>query len=163
MLSNAHRAAGRYRHRHVHTEHLLLGLLEERCSATGILKSLGLNRDTVKRACERRCDKGENEVEENLRMTPRVQEIFSLAGEEMRALGHTEIDTRHLLLGMIQEDQGIAGEVLRTFGISQDAVRASIAGKDKEVVESQSHTARSVSENEKHPVRKPFWKLLLRT
>ena len=136
LLSDAHVAAGRYRHRHIHTEYLLLGLLEERNSATRVLKRLGVDREEIRRSCEANCDYGDhtprrgNVMDAIQRMTPRVQQVMAIAGEEMESLGHDSLDSRHVLLGILQEDHGIAGDVLRRHGITVETVRDAITAED---------------------------------
>ncbi len=160
MLNDAQEAAGRYRHRFVHTEHLLLGMLRERGSAIGLLKALGVERDRLRRACERQCQKGDHVMEAPLKLTPRVQQILALAGEQREAMGDTRLDTRHVLLGMLLETEGIAGQVLREAGVTVEAVLGAIetgrqAGGGAET--DGLHSASKASSG-----RKPLWKLFSR-
>jgi ATP-dependent Clp protease ATP-binding subunit ClpC len=155
ILANAQEEAGKYRHRFVHTEYLLLGLLHERNSATGLLKSLGFERERLRKACERRCKRGEHVMEGEIKLTPRVQHIMALAAEQMQTMGHAKLDSRHILLGILLEEEGAAGEVLRQSGVTEDVVRAAIL------------TPKAAGEAEQEEFserreRKPFWKKLLR-
>ena len=71
LLSRAQTAAGKDRHRFVHTEHVLLGLLSGKNSAVRIITHLGCDPDKVRRACEKQCHRGDHEMEELLKLTPR--------------------------------------------------------------------------------------------
>jgi ATP-dependent Clp protease ATP-binding subunit ClpA len=155
LLANAQAAAGKYRHRFVHTEYLLLGLLQERSSATGLLKSLGVERERLKRACEKRCKRGEHVMEGEIKLTPRVQHIMALALEEMQKLGHEKLDSRHVLLGMLLEEEGAAGEILREAGVTAEAVREAILSPTS----AQSESGEESTERTKP---RSFWKKLLR-
>lgn len=166
VLDNAHVAAGRYRHRFIHTEYLLLGLLQERNSATKLLKVLGFERERLRDACKRQCKTGEHATEPNQKLTPRTQQVMALAGEQMQALGHSEIDTRHLLLGLLLEEEGIGGKVLRHAGVTYQAVYDEMARPEPDEHESRQSNAK---ESERFPSRverpmsKPLWKLFSRT
>lgn len=157
ILANAQEAAGKYRHRFVHTEYLLLGLLQERNSATGILKSLGLERDHLRKTCERRCKRGEHVMEGEIKLTPRVQHIMALATEQMQAFGHEKLDSRHILLGILLEEEGAAGKVLREAGVTVEAVRTAI------LTPTSGQEASEREEYADRPQRKSFWQRLLGT
>lgn len=156
ILAGAQEAAGKYRHRFVHTEYLLLGLLQERNTATGILKSLGCEREQLRKMCERRCKRGEHVMEGEIKLTPRVQQIMALATEQMQNFGHEQLDSRHVLLGILLEEEGAAGEILRQAGITTEAVKAAILNPQPEPAHSRREAHR-----ESHD-KKPFWKKLLR-
>lgn len=153
LLTHAQQVAGQYRHRFIHTEYLLLGLLKERNTATRVLRSLGVERERLRRACERRCRRGQHEMEGEIKLTPRVQHIMALATEQMQAMGDRELNTVHVLLGMLLEEEGIAGQVLRQSGVTADAVRTA-ALQMTAGAEDSSETGRPWGD------RKPFWKRL---
>ncbi|MCS6775474.1 MAG: Clp protease N-terminal domain-containing protein [Chloroherpetonaceae bacterium] len=155
LLTHARQAAGQYRHRFIHTEYLLLGLLKERNTATRVLKSLGFERERLRRTCERRCRRGQHEMEGEIKLTPRVQHIMALAAEQMQAMGDRELSTVHVLLGMLLEEEGIAGQVLRQSGVTVEAVRATALQ-----MASGAENA-SLETGDPQDRRKPFWKRLL--
>ena len=159
LLADSQDAAGRYRHRFVHTEHLLLGLLSERSSGTRLLKTLGYDRDALRKACEKQCHRGENAMESNRKLTQRVQEIMAVAKMKMKEFGHEELDTRHILLGILLEPDGIAGNVLRQAGLTAPTVEAAIVAADLAPLESPS-SHRSSGRFDAMP--RPLWKRLLR-
>ena len=157
LLADSQDAAGRYRHRFVHTEHLLIGLLEERSSGTRLLKTLGFDRSALKQECEKRCKRGEHAMQENRKLTQRVQEIMAVSKMKMAEMGHDKLDTRHILYGIVCEPDGIAGHVLREAGLSTQALEAAIRSDVTETEEAPSRRRRS-SRSEPRPI----WKRLLR-
>ena len=160
LLADSQDAAGRYRHRFVHTEHLLIGMLTERSSGTRLLKSLGYDRNELRKACEKQCKRGEHAMESNRKLTQRVQDIMAVARMKMKEYGHDELDTRHILLGIILEPEGIAGNVLRDAGLTVTALEAAILSPDAAAMETSSHSHRSSSRYA--AVERPLWKRFLR-
>lgn len=160
-LANAQNAAAQDLHRFVHTEHLLIGFLEERSSGTAVLKSLGFNRETLKQTCQAKCHRGNSTMEDNLKLTSRVQEILAYAGEECKKLEDEKIDTRHILLGIIREDGGIAGSVLRESGLTYEkAFRASVTyATSHEKEGAHEHTEKRT--RKKSYESRPFWRRML--
>lgn len=164
LLSDAHQAAGRYRHRFIHTEYLLLGLLQERNSATELLKKLGFDREQLRKVCQRHCQRGSQRMEENMKFTPRSQAILSLATEQARALGDNKVDSSHLLLGILMEPQGLAGQILRAEGITEEAARAALVGEESEAVSAAPFQSVRHPEHPLGPERPwSLWKILSRT
>jgi ATP-dependent Clp protease ATP-binding subunit ClpC len=92
------------------------------------------------------------------RMTPRVQQVMAIAGEEMNNLGHDALDSRHVLLGILQEDHGVAGDILRRNGITVEAVRTAIVEEDKGTAPPLPDSSRV--EYRSRPVQRRFgWRL----
>lgn len=162
VLSHAQAAAGRDGHRFVHTEYLLISLLQERNSATGILKGLGFDRRTLLRECEAQCHRGKNGKEPGLRLTTRAQEAMTLAEQEAAAQQEAKVDTSHILIGLLLETEGKAGSVLRAAGVSVEAIRAALVKKETAEEPSDLQPQQRQKESTSPPARKPLWKLLLR-
>lgn len=162
MLSAAQTAAARYDHRFVHTEYLLLGLLQERGAATQLLKSLGYDPKALLKACAARCEHGEHGKDSGLKMTTRAQQIMIIAGKEAERQGDGKVRTTHVLVGMLEELNGLAGEVLREAGLTTDAVRKAIAQSPKAA---EPPAPEPEPHRPNHPnthAKKPLWKLLRR-
>jgi ATP-dependent Clp protease ATP-binding subunit ClpC len=157
LLSRAQAAAGRDKHRFVHTEHVLLGLLSGKNSALRIITHLGGDPERIRRACEKRCQRGDHEMEDLLKMTPRVQHVMALAGEEAQAAGDTKLDTRHVLLGLLLEEEGIAGNVLRASGLTAEDVRAALKEIGRDPERAPEPTAEHARHRKRH-ARNPIWK-----
>ncbi|GAI46730.1 unnamed protein product, partial [marine sediment metagenome] len=48
------------------------------------------------------------------------------AQEEARRLGHSYIDTEHILLGVIADESGIGAKVLTNLGVALNKVQAAV-------------------------------------
>ncbi|MDR1497447.1 MAG: ATP-dependent Clp protease ATP-binding subunit [Puniceicoccales bacterium] len=62
-------------------------------------------------------------MEQNNNITPRVQQILTLARQEAVRFNHNYVGTEHILLGLIRLGQGVAINVLQKNGIDLDALR----------------------------------------
>jgi ATP-dependent Clp protease ATP-binding subunit ClpC len=162
MLSAAQTAAARYDHRFVHTEYLLMGLLQERGAATQMLKTLGYDPKALLKTCTARCEHGTHGKDSGLKLTTRAQQIMLLATQEAERQGDGKVRTTHVLVGMLEELDGIAGEVLREAGLTADVVRAAIAQSPK-APEPPAPEPEPHRPNHSHThAKKPLWKLLRR-
>ena len=138
LLYDAKSAAGKFNHRFVHTEYLLLGLLKHTNSATNLLRTTGVDCREMSEACKKRCRVGHHDSEENIKLTPRAQHVMALAGEQMLELSHRDMDSRHILLGLLMEDEGLGGIILREHGITADSIRQNIIDEDRQLLASNS-------------------------
>ncbi len=134
LLFDAKEYAGKYNHRFVHTEYLLLGLLKHTNSATKILRENGFDCRQLSETCKKQCSKGHHDPEENLKLTPRAQHVMALAGEQMLDLGHKDLDSRHIMLGLIMEEEGLGGIVLREAGLTPEILRNIILEEDRKLL-----------------------------
>jgi len=122
-LKLAQEEARKFNHSYIGTEHLLLGLLQDRNSAAvRVLEELGVNPDHVRRTLERLIKPGRR-APGQLTLTPRIKRVLALAMDEARRLGHNFVGTEHLLLALVKEEEGLAVDVLRNMGIDLEAVR----------------------------------------
>jgi ATP-dependent Clp protease ATP-binding subunit ClpC len=120
----AREEAARFRHDHVGTEHILLGLIRgEDTVVTAVCRRLGVALQTVKVDVEgvlvplpKTLTFGEVDL------TPAARRAFARAGEEA-TLGHTRIAPTHLLLALLQQQETEASRVLRSRGLEVDRVR----------------------------------------
>jgi ATP-dependent Clp protease ATP-binding subunit ClpC len=126
LLRNAQHYSGKYHHRFVHTEYVLLALLKDSNGATQLLREMGRDINALRRKCEAKCHRGEHPMEAERKLTPRVQHVMALAHEQMKQLGHSAVDTRHVLIGLAIEDEGVAGELLRKEGLTADGITAAL-------------------------------------
>jgi hypothetical protein len=60
------------------------------------------------------------------RFTERARTVVVLAQEQARTLGHSKIDTEHLLLGLLGEQEGLAARVLASLGVRAESVREQV-------------------------------------
>jgi hypothetical protein len=112
-------------HKHVGTEHLLLGLMrEQQGAAARVLSELGVTHDRAQNAVRFIIGEGEHAVADDITLTPRAKNVVELAIAEARTLGHDAIDTEHLLLALLREGEGVAVGVLESLGINLGRVWA---------------------------------------
>jgi hypothetical protein len=114
-------------HNYIGTEHLLLGLTQEREGAAGrALESLGISPETVRARVEDIIGRGTGKPSSHIPFTPRAKKVLELSLREALQLSHNYIGTEHILLGLIREGEGVAAQVLAQLGGSLDRVREAV-------------------------------------
>jgi RNA polymerase sigma factor (sigma-70 family) len=122
--------AGRLGESRVGTEHLLLGLLEEKESGgVRVLERLGILLERVRSELEARMTHAEGNEGKALHFTPRARRAIDLAWDEAEAMKQDQIGTEHLLLGLIGEGDGLGGRVLIELGADRERARAAVEVK----------------------------------
>ena len=123
-LDIAQDKAKEFGHDYVGTEHLLLGLLEEKDSvAAKALHKLGLEDDAAEKAVLDAVGRG-TDHSGSLYMTPRTKRVLQLAVETANRMQHNYVGAEHILLGILSDGGGVAVQVLQEFGIrTEDIVR----------------------------------------
>ena len=113
---------------YVGTEHLLLGLIQEKEGlAAQALSRLEVEYDAVVQAIrETVVIDTSADVSGHLSFTPRVKRVLENALREAMQMGQSYISTEHLLLGIVREGEGTALDVLARLGKSGDDVRSSL-------------------------------------
>ena len=106
------------------TEHLLLGLLEEKNSvAAKALHKLGLQDKEAEKAVLDAVGRGSNHGDA-LYMTPRTKRVLELAVDSANRMQHSYVGSEHILLGILSDGGGVAVAVLQAFGIrAEDIVK----------------------------------------
>ncbi|WP_165045661.1 ATP-dependent Clp protease ATP-binding subunit [Adlercreutzia sp. ZJ138] len=113
---------------YVGTEHLLLGLIQEKDGlAAQALDRLGVKRDAVVQAIRQvvTIDE-ETDVSGHLSFTPRVKRVMENSLREAMQMGQSYISTEHLLLGIVREGEGTALDVLGRLGVSGTDIRGAL-------------------------------------
>ncbi|GAA4263793.1 ATP-dependent Clp protease ATP-binding subunit [Dactylosporangium darangshiense] len=114
-------------HAYIGTEHFLIALVREgEGVAAKMLESLGISRDAVREQVEEIVGRGVLELAGSVPFTPRAKRVLELSLREALLLGHTSIDTEHILLGLTREGEGVAAQVLMRLGVEQSAVRQAV-------------------------------------
>jgi ATP-dependent Clp protease ATP-binding subunit ClpC len=118
----------RLRHCHrVGTEHILLGLIQEREGlAAGALESLGISLEAVRRQIEEITGQSQEPSAGYAQYTMRAKKTLDLARREALQLGHNHIGTEHILLSLIREGEGPAAQVLLELGADLSRVREQV-------------------------------------
>ncbi len=113
---------------YVGTEHLLLGLIQEKEGlAAQALDRLEVRYDDVVGAIRQTVAiDADADVSGHLSFTPRVKRVLENALREAMQMGQSYISTEHLLLGIVREGEGTALDVLARLGKSGDDVRGAL-------------------------------------
>ena len=113
---------------YVGTEHILLGLIQEKDGlAAQALDRLNVKYDGVVQAIRQVVAIDEDtDVSGHLSFTPRVKRVLENSLREAMQMGQSYISTEHLLLGIVREGDGTALEVLTRLGVSGDDVRSAL-------------------------------------
>ena len=127
----AERAARRFGHYAIDTEHLLLALITDKSGkAVEVLKHVGVDEKDVKARIECTAQyASSNEVDESERLKPtaRAQLAIDYAIEEAYKLDHDYVGSEHLLIGLLREGTGLAAEILREFALTLSVLRKETA------------------------------------
>jgi ATP-dependent Clp protease ATP-binding subunit ClpC len=115
-------------HRHVGSEHLLLGLLRLPAgSAVRVLAALGVAheemRAEVMRAVEIVGTIRQDLPAGELPLTPHAKRVLELALRVAIELRHESIGTEHILLGLARDRNGVAARILNERGIHEERIR----------------------------------------
>ena len=113
---------------YVGTEHILLGLIQEKEGlAAQALERLNIKYDAVVQAIRQvvTIDESAN-VSGHLSFTPRVKRVLENSLREAMQMGQSYISTEHLLLGIVREGEGTALDVLGRLGVKGDDIRGAL-------------------------------------
>lgn len=113
---------------YVGTEHILLGLIQEKEGlAAQALEHLNIKYDAVVQAIRQVVTIDENaDVSGHLSFTPRVKRVLENSLREAMQMGQSYISTEHLLLGIVREGEGTALDVLGRLGVKGDDIRGAL-------------------------------------
>ena len=112
----------------VGTEHILLGLIQEKDGlAAQALERLGVAYDAVVKGIREVASIDEGaDVSGHLSFTPRVKRVLENSLREAMQMGQSYISTEHLLLGIVRENEGTALDVLSRLGVKGDDIRTAL-------------------------------------
>jgi ATP-dependent Clp protease ATP-binding subunit ClpA len=110
------------------TEHILLGLVQERDGiAAEALESVGIGLDAVRQQIEEISGQGhEAPAPSHQQYTLRAKRALDLSLREALQLGHHHIGTEHILLGLLRDGEGPAAQVLIELGADRKLVREQV-------------------------------------
>ena len=113
VLIFAREEARAFDHRHVGTEHILLGLLrEEDGPASRAIESLDVTVERMRNQVASIVGHGEERSSGRIPLTPRAEKVLELAYRVGDNLGANHIESEHILLGLIREDEGVAIRII---------------------------------------------------
>ena len=107
------------------TEHILLGLVQERDGiAAEALDLMGISLDAVRQQIEQITGQShEAPAPSHQQYTLRAKRALDMSLREALQLGHHHIGTEHILLGLLREGEGPAAQVLIELGADLKLVR----------------------------------------
>ncbi len=130
-IVGAQEEARRLDHNYIGTEHVLLGLLNEREGvAARVLNSFGITLEGARGEVVAIVGPGtEKAPSGHIPFTPRSKKVLELSLREALSLGHNYIGTEHILLGLVREGEGVAAQILVRRGAALDKVREAVVGE----------------------------------
>lgn len=121
---------------YIGTEHILLGLIDEKEGiAARVFYELNITFENIRSAVKEVVTEGTSESYEHIPFTPRAKKVLELSLREALQMGHNYIGTEHILLGLLREGEGVAARVLNSMGITLDNVKEKV----KELLSKQSY------------------------
>jgi len=125
VVATAEEAARGLGHKHVGTEHLLLGLLiDDRLVSARALGAFGLTYGGVRAQVVSKVGTGHEPTQGEIPLTSQSQKALELSLRESLRLGHDYIGAGHLLLGLAHGTDTLSSQILRPVGADLRAVRA---------------------------------------
>jgi ATP-dependent Clp protease ATP-binding subunit ClpC len=128
VLALAQQEASTLNHNRTGTEHILLGLVQEREGiAAEALESLGISLDAVRQQVEKITGQVRDApAASHNQYTLRAKKALDLSLREALQLGHHHVGTEHILLGLLREKEGPAAQVLVELGADLSQVRQQV-------------------------------------
>jgi ATP-dependent Clp protease ATP-binding subunit ClpC len=112
---------------YIGTEHLLLGLIDEKEGiASKVLQELNASLEDIRNSIKDAVTEGSSESYEHIPFTPRAKKVLELSLREALQMGHNYIGTEHILLGLLREGEGVAARVLNSLGVNIENVKAKV-------------------------------------
>lgn len=119
--------ARRHHHHYIGTEHLLLGVCQERTGlAVTAIRAAGASVAAVERAAVDRMRAPSGEVPERIPFTRNAKKVLELTLRAALRLGNEHVGTEHLLLGLQAQQEGIAAQALADAGLDPATVQAEV-------------------------------------
>lgn len=103
-------------HNFIGTEQLLFGLIaQESGKAAKTLADMGVTLQAAIDETEKIIGHGVGCFKGEIPFTPRAKRVLELSRDEAKQLGHSCIDTEHILLSIIKEGNGVGARVLENL------------------------------------------------
>jgi ATP-dependent Clp protease ATP-binding subunit ClpA len=115
-----------FRHDHIATEHLLLGLLHGDDDTVRALEAFGVTLAAARQQLENSRGRGRREPRGHIPFTPGAKQALELSLRVSQRLGSDHIGKPHLLRGILETSDGSGIQILRTLDVDLDAL-ASVA------------------------------------
>jgi ATP-dependent Clp protease ATP-binding subunit ClpB len=120
-IQSAIELAERNQHQQVEPEHLLIAMLEQpEGIVRPVLGKLGANVAVILNDTQAAVSRFPRVQGGQQYLSPRLNQIFTVAQQQADKMQDEFISTEHLLLAIVDEKDGEAGKVLRQHGITRD-------------------------------------------
>ncbi len=146
VMARAKEVAQQFYHRYVGTEHLLLGLIQISNSlASQVMQSLAIQDHQVLDMIERIDGYGPRlgYQPNNIELSTSFKEALNLAVNQARRLGHTAVDTEHLLMGLLEQKDSVALDILRRLGVSTVQISKELNSRQQKATAGPAATPQS--------------------
>ncbi|MEU9452395.1 Clp protease N-terminal domain-containing protein [Streptomyces sp. NPDC048277] len=115
------------KHKHIDTEHILLGLLDVPDGmAAKVLHRLGYDKETAQADVAAVVEPGTQELSGHIPFAPHAKKTLDLALREAQQLHHNFIGTEHILLALVREGEGVGAKVLAERISPVSRIRAAV-------------------------------------
>ena len=126
-LKLAEKKARELGHNYVGTEHLLLGLIEEKQGvAASLLIMAGVDEHAVTENIEALIGKGDYKFTEGFSYTPRSKKILEMSIAISRQMQQNYVGTEHILYALVSEKEGVAFKILSEIGVDVKEIESGI-------------------------------------
>lgn len=114
-------------HNYIGTEHVLLGLFNDRSSvAAKVLDSLEITARDIRQMLSDEIGVGKEPVSGSIPFTPRAKKALDFSVREGRELGHNYVGTEHILLALSALEEGLAAKFLTELGARYDDIHSAV-------------------------------------
>lgn len=137
IISVSRDEAIRLGHDYIGTEHLLLGILQDKDNlAAKVLQSLDVDLNELKFKIEEsttRANKDQTSLNVgNIPLNKQAEKVLKVTFLEAKLTKNEEISPEHLMLSILKTEDNPAGEVLRSFDVDYESFRAELEYVNKE-------------------------------
>lgn len=132
VISKSRDEAIRLGHSFIGTEHLLLGILQEKESvAIKVLQSLEVNATALKTSLERSVPPGAQQGSGDINigqlpLNKQAEKVLKVTFLEAKSLKSEEINTEHLLLSILKFTDNLASQVLQQFDVDYEVFKSEL-------------------------------------
>jgi len=119
IITLAHQSAIDFKHSHLGTEHMLVGMISEGYGvAAAVLRNNGVYLQKVKDQIAILVPPSDNPLNKDLPWTPSMDRMIALSSRASQELGHNYIGTEHLLIGLLRDGEDIGCHIVARLGLN---------------------------------------------
>jgi ATP-dependent Clp protease ATP-binding subunit ClpC len=131
--------AREFKHDHIGTEHVLLGLMHEGQGVAAVaMRGLGFDLEVCRADIAAIIGIGPGAPNGHIPFTPAAKKILERSLREALGLGHNYIGTEHLMLGLLHDEVTVT--VLARHDITTDMVRAAVHNSLRTAIDDRSRS-----------------------